>query len=104
MFDYINSFLRKNKEYVGRFRHTSCCDEIFFHTIIFNSTLAKRIVTDDLRYVDWHRKYKNDTLPRVLDETDYERIISTSSLFCRKIDPVISSKLKNKILKRIEEM
>lgn len=69
----------------------------FFHTIIFNSTSEKRIITDNLRYVDWHRKPKNDTLPRVLDETDYERIISTSSLFCRKIDPVISSKLKNKI-------
>lgn len=104
MFDYIKLFLRENKDYIGRFRHTSCCDEIFFHTIMFNSAWKKSIVTDNLRYVDWHRKYKNETLPRVLDETDYERIINTSSFFCRKIDPVISSKLKDKILKRIEEM
>lgn len=95
MFEYIQCFLQNHKSYIDRFRHTSCCDEVFFHTIMFNSSLKDYIITNNLRYVDWHPKNKHDSLPRVLDETDYETIIKTQSLFCRKIDPIISKKIKD---------
>ena len=104
MFNLIISFLKENKFYIRIFRYTSCCDEIFFHTIMFNSKLKDNIVTNNLLYVDWHPKHKNDSLPRILDESDYECILKSNSMFCRKIDPIVSKTLKFRILERINNM
>lgn len=64
-----------NRDYVKRFKWTSCCDEIFFHTIVMNSPYAEQICPNDLRYVDWNRKHEGETLPRILDESDFEDIV-----------------------------
>lgn len=50
-------------------------------------------VKDDLRYYDWHRTYPNEKLPRVLTHSDYNKIIITNALFCRKIESPISNDL-----------
>lgn len=104
MFNVIITFLAANPSYVKRFYQTSCCDEIFFHTIMFNSKLKDHIVTNNLRYIDWHRKHLRESLPRVLDETDFDCILNSKSLFCRKIDPIKSKILKIKIIKKINEV
>ena len=96
---YIIHYCKQHPEYIRRFRFTSCCDEVFFHTIVFNSTLRPTIVLDDLRYVDWTASYKGESLPRILKEIDYPKIIKSKKLFMRKIDLSLSSSLINKIYK-----
>lgn len=85
MMEYILEFLKRHPDYIERFKYTSCCDEVFFHTIAFNSPLFGSIENDDLRYVDWKRKYPEESLPRILDENDYDDIISSNAIFARKI-------------------
>ena len=60
MMEYILEFLKRHPDYIERFKYTSCCDEVFFHTIAFNSPLIGSIENDDLRYVDWKRKYPEE--------------------------------------------
>lgn len=98
---YIVEFCSKNEWYVKRFKWTSCCDEIFFHTIVMNSPYAEKICHCDLRYIDWKQKIEGESLPRILDESDYEDIISSDRLFCRKLDEEKSRTLINKIRRNI---
>lgn len=101
MFKYLEQFLQDNPSYVDRFRHTSCCDEIFFHTILFNSPLRGSIVKNSLRYVDWMPKRAGEHLPRTLDETDIPELERTKALFCRKIHPQVSKEVINWIKNKI---
>lgn len=101
MVNYILSYIKQHPKYLKRFRYTSCCDEVFFHTLAFNSTLKNTIIKDDLRYYDWHRTYPKEKLPRVLKFDDYEKIINTNAMFCRKIDYKISNKLIEELDKNI---
>lgn len=98
--DYILGFISNNPSFKSRFRYTNCCDEIFFHTILYNSCLKDTIVGDDLRYIDWTDNGRG--FPNVLDETDYENIIHSDKFFCRKIisgksDGLISLLEKNRV-------
>ena len=101
MFKYLKQFLQDNQAYVERFRHTSCCDEIFFHTILFNSPLKNSIVRNNLRYVDWTPKHADEHLPRTLDETDIPELRNTKALFCRKIHPQVSKDVINWIKNKV---
>lgn len=91
--DYILQYINSNPNYLKRFHFTSCCDEIFFHTIAFNSPLKETIELTDLRYYDWKQTYPNETLPRTLTEKDYDSIINSKSFFCRKVNYSISRQL-----------
>lgn len=91
--DYIMFFLQENAWYQKRFLWTSCIDEIFFHTIIFNSKFADEIEKNNHRYVDWRKLRKNDKPPRVLTEEDIPLILAKNCWFARKTDPQKSSKL-----------
>lgn len=97
--DYIIHYCNQHPEYLRRFRYTSCCDEVFFHTIVFNCPLRSSIVLDDLRYVDWTASYEGESLPRVLKESDYSKIINSKKLFMRKIDLTLSFSLIKKMYK-----
>ena len=92
---YINKFVKESPGFLKRFNYTSCCDEVFFHVIVMNSPYAKTIINDSLRYVDWSDSSRG--YPCVLDERDFEKIMKSNSLFCRKIDFNKSNKLINRI-------
>jgi hypothetical protein len=50
-----------------------------------------------LRYINWTKKAEGRNhvgSPLTLNEEEYEDIIKSGAFFCRKIDPVISKKLK----------
>lgn len=101
--DYILRYLREHPEYRRRFLFTNSCDEVFFHTLAYNSPLKDKISSDIPRYISWKRKYDEQSLPRVLDESDYEDIIRENVLFCRKIDPERSKTLKERLRRKILE-
>lgn len=90
---YIINYLNLHPTYEHRFRYTSCCDEVFFHTLLMNSPLAPSVFPDDLRYTRWEGK----SSPEWLDERDYVSMMALHKLFCRKIHPEISKKLIEKL-------
>src|SRR5690606_35881147 len=58
---YIDNYLDKNKNYINAFKKSFCGDEVFFHTIIYNSPFKEKINLNydlsppmmALRYIDW---------------------------------------------------
>ena len=98
---YIIDFCQKNPSYVKRFRHTNCCDEIFFHVIVMNSKYMNEIENNNLRYIDWEPTYPDESLPRILKEEDWESMKNSNALFCRKIDWNLSKGLIECIKKEL---
>ncbi|MBR6123907.1 hypothetical protein IKQ19_10000 [Candidatus Saccharibacteria bacterium] len=81
-----------------RFRFTACSDELFFQTILHPFVKQLNIeTTTSLRYIDWHPKRPTKSLPLILDARDYEEIIQSGMLFCRKVTLSKSIELLNKL-------
>lgn len=109
--EYINGFLKQNRDYVNFHKHTVCSDEIFFHSIIKNSPFAKNITHDltaphdeprcanvcielnehGCHYIDWSDSQASS--PKVLDVSDFNRIMDSQALFARKFDEEKSKSL-----------
>lgn len=84
--EWLLNYCDKNPKYLNRFRYTACAEEVIFHTLLhpyINSLNIEK--NDSLRYVDWHPNRPAESLPLILDERDYEEIINSHSLFCRKV-------------------
>lgn len=92
------SYLLKNEKTIHDiFKKTFCCDEVFIHTMIYNSEYRKNIyllnhslINDDTdfsmhiasqRYIDWVRGK-----PYVFKTADYAELIHSNLLFARKFD------------------
>lgn len=95
----------ENPEFFSRFKHTSCCDEVIFHTLLYPKLKELNIdPTNSLRYVNWDKQdaiRKKDNTPLILNEEEYDEIIKSKAFFCRKVDIVISKKLKQMLSERI---
>ncbi|WP_197069776.1 beta-1,6-N-acetylglucosaminyltransferase [Paenibacillus sp. FSL R5-0345] len=84
--EYIMEFISTTPEYVRFFKNSLCGDEIFFHTIILNSTFKSNVRSEIKRYTDWET---GPDYPRTLTLEDYERITRTAGTECfwgRKFD------------------
>lgn len=79
-----------NKDLLKRFKFTFCAEEIYFQTILLNSPFANTIVNNNLRYIDWSSG--RGGYPAFLDDSDFDRIISSDKYFARKVKN--DSKLK----------
>ena len=90
--DYILNYIEENQKYVEAFKKSLCGDEVFFHTIIFNSKYKDNIYNPNdksnicyqaLRYIDWE---SGPEYPKVLNSDDFDLIKKTECLFARKFD------------------
>lgn len=104
--NYILNQLINQPSYFNRFKHTYCCDEIIFHTLLYPVLKELNINhCNSVRYVDWggvgKSARKKPGSPLILNEEDFEHIIMSNALFCRKIDIIISMKLKTLLANRI---
>ena len=77
------------KDLLKRLKNSTCGDEIFFQTVLMNSNFADRIVHNNMRYIDW----SVISPPKFLTVEDYEKIISSRTLFCRKIESKTATEL-----------
>lgn len=93
--EYVVS--QKNKRFYRRLKYTFAPEETFFATIVMNSSFAKNVVDNNLRYIDW--KGKKDGHPNVLRQSNWFGIITSDAVFCRKIDAIESTQLKDNIKK-----
>lgn len=93
--EYVLNYTEKNN-FLDSMYHVTIPEEFYFQTILENSKFKNNIAKDNLIYNDWnHKKY--GSLPAILDENDYARVVSNDYFFARKIDPKISKKLISRI-------
>ena len=94
--EYADEYIRVYPKYLKDLYRCYLPEEIFFQTLFLNSAEWKdKIITDNLRYTDW--SIRNGSIPAILDDSDTDRIISSGAYFARKIDPVISEGLIEKL-------
>lgn len=108
-------YLINNKDKIYHiFKYTFCSDELFFHTMAYNSLYKERIYLlkisefnndKDLdmfkanqRYIDWNRGR-----PYTFCESDFNDLINSEYCFSRKFIYTDSNKLMKQILIRINE-
>lgn len=100
--NYVLDFIEKEKKVLKFFRYAYQPDEMFFQTIIMNSSFASEVENNIFHYMDWDDGRGGVTAsPKVLGIEDYKRILDSGSLFCRKIDPTQSSQLIEKLKENI---
>lgn len=93
--EYVLTEFYDNSAFFRRFHFTTCCDEIVFHTLLANHLNELKINPhNSLKFVEWHPKRKYEgKLPLILRETEYNEIVDSQALFCRKVDYYESQKL-----------
>ncbi len=93
----IVNYVEKNPSYLKSFKHSLCADEIFIQSIILNSEFKNKVISEDLRYINWS---DGPEYPKILRLEDYEKMInSENKFFGRKFDEAVDNevilKLKN---------
>ena len=76
------------------FQYTLCCDEVFLHTVAYNSPYREKITFSGTRFIDWS---KHENSPQVLTMEHYEQLIQTEKLFARKFSSAHSAELIQKL-------
>lgn len=97
---YVDAFVRDNPDFVSFFKYVHVPDEIFFHTIVMNSSFSDLVVTDNPHYVDWS---KGESHPKVLTTEDFEKLMQSEKLFARKFDPEVDIRILERIDQRITQ-
>lgn len=108
--EFVVYLLSKQEQIKKMFSHTLCCDEVFMQTIAYNSPFQEKLFTpsdDDsihanLRSVDWKRADPTTTSPYTYTINDYEELINSSNLFCRKVTD--STPEGNALIEKLEHL
>jgi len=79
---YVFDFMMEHPKYLPFFKFSHAPDEMFFHTIILNSSFKSKM-KPNLHYIDWK---KGGSHPKVLGENDFEAFSTGDWLFARKFD------------------
>lgn len=93
--DHVLDMVAAHPELHRYFRHTFIPDETFFQTIVGSSPFGGSNYGSPLRYVDWTNP--NPTPPRTLTIEDFDKVVASDALFARKMDPVRSAELLDRI-------
>lgn len=103
---YIIDYIENNKNLDKYFKYSFAPDEMYFHTIIFNShyknnTLMKGI-EDNYGYWNWSNFHHIDpSLAKYFNEYDIKELDNSDKLFVRKVNSKHSSKLLDYIDRNI---
>jgi hypothetical protein len=90
--NWLAKFTRENPDFVNFFKYTFIPDELFFQSIIMNSSFKEDTVNNNLRYVDFTRANPNP--PAILGTEDFEFLSNgTNALFARKFNIKRDSKI-----------
>ncbi len=93
---YVIDYTNKTPYLINRLQYTFCPEEIYFQTVIMNSGYSKKVINDNLRYIDWEstRIGKYSASPAILSSSHFDEIAVSKKLFARKFDHPISDNLK----------
>lgn len=87
--DFVSYILQRKKEIIQRYQFTLCGDEIYIHTLLWNSPFRERIYNlndperGSLRKIDFLHG-NNHGNPHVWTISDFDELISSDLLFARK--------------------
>lgn len=100
--DYVLEYIESHPEYLARFNHTYCADELIFATILH--PVADELNLDErhpLRYVSWKPGRRTSDVgtrrPYTLNEEDFDDVMSSDAFFCRKVELPESARLLDMI-------
>lgn len=83
--EYLIHYLNENSNVLEMFKTGFCSDEFWVPTILRNNkSFAKRIDTNNHRYIDWHKR--NNSFPAILDKSDFSKIRNSDAFFIRKVE------------------
>jgi Core-2/I-Branching enzyme len=91
---YLTEYLKRSPEFVNFLRFTWGSDEFVVPTVLMNSPYQSKIINESYRYIDWPAGLAS---PKTLTVDDYEKIISSDSLFARKFDADVDVEIINKL-------
>ena len=94
----VDILLQRRNDIIKYTNHTSCSDEVYKQTFLQNCGL--RIVSDNLRYIDWNAKQHS---PKSLKLEDFDLIVASGKLFARKFDSPESESLIQQILEYMSD-
>ena len=89
--DFVEYLLGKKKEIYKRFHHSFCPDEVYKHTLCWNSLFRGKVYCTDneaigcMREINWVITDNDSFLPS-FTMNDYERLSRSQMLFARKFD------------------
>lgn len=102
---YVIEQEKSNPKFFKRFHHTGCGDELIFQTLFHGKEEELNIDgSNALRYINWSKKVPGRThlgSPLLLNEEEYDDIIKSGAFFCRKVHPVVSKVLLEKLRENI---
>ena len=99
-------YLIEQEQWIKKtFKYVNNCDELFLQTLAKKGNFpiySKSKSTEDsiLRYIDFS---KGGRSPKILDITDYDKLVSSQAVFARKFDDRISNVLTNKIIENLQK-
>ncbi len=98
---WISNYIADNPQYLRRYKFTRNADEIFVQTLLMMSPFASKIVSDDLRYTNWH---DGPEFPRTLRKEDFDMIFqSDNKLFARKFDEAVDRDIIDLVIDKVSE-
>lgn len=74
------------------YKFTKCADEVFLHTLAWNSNFRDRIQPDSKRLIDWKRGR-----PYTFRTEDFDALMNSSSLWARKFNEDLDPEIVQKI-------
>lgn len=89
--EFVEYLLSKKEDIYKRFHHTFCADEVYKHTLCWNSPFKERLYTPNneargcMREINWVIT-KNESFLPSFTMSDYQRLKDSPMLFARKFD------------------
>jgi hypothetical protein len=96
---YIISFIEEHPDYLSFHRFSYIPDEMFFQTILSNSTddkIRSTLVNKMLTYVNW-KVEPGQSRPKIMRTDDFNVLLNSDKLFARKFDITVDSKVLDMI-------
>lgn len=95
---YIIDFYKYNPIYSSYYKLTFAPDEMYFQTIINNSHFKDSLISDNLRFINWH---SGPDFPKYLDSSDLAEMYVSDKLFARKFDFSRNPEFELELIRRV---
>ncbi len=94
-----------NKSLYEYFRYTKIPDECLIHTfisgLIKDGLVSQDKISPSIHFVDFENQGRVPGFPRVVDETDLDRLLESGKFFVRKVSHVVSDELITQLNSRM---
>jgi hypothetical protein len=96
---YVSHFAQEKTSFVRFFEHVYIPDELFFPTLLLNSSFRGRVMNDNLRHIEWTPSDDGGG-PKVWRTEDFAELAVSSKLFARKFDVTVDQGILDLLDKR----